>query len=98
MSKQRRIFSLGEKWRIVEEAEAAGVKTVLLKYHLSYSVLSRWKQQFLSLESADKLRQLEDKINDLNAENSRLRNLLASYLLDKGKGKPFAGKGDHEDL
>lgn len=85
---------MGDKWRIVEEAETSGVKAILLKYQLSYSVLARWKQQFQSLESADRLRKLEEQVKDLTAENSGLRSLLAGYLLDKGKNKPFPGKGD----
>lgn len=87
---------MGEKWRIVEEAEASSVKAVLLKYHLSNSVLARWKQQFLSLESEDKMRQLEERVKDLTAENLGLRNLLADYLLDKGKNKSLPGKEEHE--
>ncbi len=84
MSKLRRSFKLEEKLRILREAEQQGVKAVLNRYQLSYSVLFRWREKFavlnqLAINQLDNPAQQELRV--LLEENARLKKIIAEQAL-----------------
>ncbi|MES1226844.1 MAG: transposase [Bacteroidota bacterium] len=82
MADQRRKFSNVEKQFILTQANKQGVSKVLREYKLSYSVYTRWKQQFLTSESENKNDLLQSRVEELRKENIRLKNIIANLVVD----------------
>jgi putative transposase len=79
----RRTFTIREKLQILKQAGESGIIRVLKDHKLSYSVYSRWKQQFES----DQLMRFEDiqqalkEKEQLEIENARLKKIVAEQAL-----------------
>ncbi|MES1219607.1 MAG: transposase [Bacteroidota bacterium] len=82
MADQRRKFSIAEKQHILTRANELGVSKVLREYRLSYSVYTRWRQQFLNAESENKNGVLQSKVEELRKENIRLKSIIANLVVD----------------
>lgn len=79
----RRKFSEEEKLAILEEASLRGISIVLREHKLSYSVFSRWKEQFQSddkNEQKSKYKILQE-LKNLTTENERLKKIIANQAL-----------------
>ena len=82
MSAIRRKFTDDEKLDILQEARQSGITEVLRKHHLSYSVFTRWKQQFMEkgkLPGSSNISNTEIKL--LQEENLRLKKIIADQAL-----------------
>ncbi|MFT3823708.1 MAG: transposase [Chitinophagaceae bacterium] len=82
MATQRRKFTDEEKRTILRKAGEKGVSAVLHEYHLSYSVLARWKKQLLGDSSTAQHNQARQEIKHLSDENMRLKKIIAEQALE----------------
>lgn len=76
---------------IVARAQQLGVAIVLQEYHLSYSVYARWKLQVMARRSASNSDALLRRVQDLEQENIRLKEIVTTLLLQqdvKRAGEP----------
>lgn len=82
-SAQRRKFSEDEKRVILEEANLRGISVVLREHRLSYSVFSRWKEQFQSNnKNTEKSKyKILQELKNLAMENERLKKIIANQAL-----------------
>lgn len=85
MTKTRRKFSPEEKHSILREAEQQGHLETCRKYNLSSSVLTYWKNNFLT-KGKDGLkgnyRRSDPEMKALIEENERLKKIVAKQLLE----------------
>src|SRR3954469_13706684 len=82
MSAIRRNFTDEEKLDILHQANQSGITEILRKYHLSYSVFTRWKQKFMEkgiLPNSSYVSNTEMKL--LLEENTRLKKIIADQAL-----------------
>jgi transposase-like protein len=84
MSKQKRKFSPEERLSILEECEREGQAATCRKYHLSPSLVQRWKQKYLKegingLKPAYK--RVDPAVRALEEENERLKKIIAKQAL-----------------
>jgi putative transposase len=79
MANQRRKFSDEEKLNVLREAGQQGVNNVLCHYNLSYSVFSRWKQDFMKKGISPIGENAEHRL--LGEENARLKRIIANQAL-----------------
>lgn len=85
--KQKR-YSEEQIIRILKEHEAgAKVQDLVRKYGFSEQSFYRWKSKFGGMEVSDAKR-----LKDLEAENARLKKLLAEAELDKAMLRDVLGK------
>jgi putative transposase len=79
----RRTFTIQEKLQILKQAGESGIIRVLKSHKLSYSVYSRWKQQFESnqLMHFEDIQQAIKEKEQLEIENARLRKIVAEQAL-----------------
>jgi putative transposase len=79
----RRKFSQDEKYAILEEANLRGITVVLREHKLSYSVFSRWKEQFRSDDKNDQKSRYKilQEMKNLVTENERLKKIIANQAL-----------------
>jgi putative transposase len=85
MSALRRKFPLEQKLQIVQEAAAYGVVKALRKYQLSYSVLSRWRQQLagmMQVTANTDTSYAKKELDALQLENTRLKKIIANQALE----------------
>ena len=79
----RRTFTIQEKLEILKEAGQSGIIRVLKSHKLSYSVYSRWKQQFDSsqfMHIVDVQQAIREK-EQLEIENALLKKIVAEQAL-----------------
>ncbi len=82
MSTIRRKFTDEEKLEILQEAQQAGIIKVLRKHKLSYSVFSRWKQQFIEKDILPgAVQAINTEMRLLKEENTRLKRIIADQAL-----------------
>lgn len=85
MKKTYRKFSPEERLSIIQESQREGSLEVCRKYHISPSLLSKWKQRYLSKGVAG-LRPLYHRIDPvvraLEEENERLKRIMAKQALE----------------
>jgi putative transposase len=82
MSAIRRKFTDEEKLDILHQAQLSGITEILRKHHLSYSVFTRWKQQFIDkgiLSGGSQVVNTEMRL--LQEENTRLKRIIADQAL-----------------
>jgi putative transposase len=82
LSAIRRTFTEEEKLEILQQARQAGIIKILRKHNLSYSVFSRWKQQFTERDiSPDRIQAMGTEMKLLKEENTRLKKIIADQAL-----------------
>ena len=79
MATQRRKFSDEEKLNVLQQAEKMGTSNVLRRYNISYSVYSRWKQNFMEKGINQSGTKTENRL--LLEENTRLKKIIADMAL-----------------
>ena len=85
MSKSRRKFTAEERLSILKEAEREGAAVTCRKYHLSPSLLMRWKNKYLS-KGVEGLKRsyhrVDPEVRRLEEENERLKRVVAKQALE----------------
>lgn len=84
MKTTRRRFTPDERLSILQESQREGTTKTSRKYHLSPSLLARWKSRYLSkgvsgLQNAYK--KIDPQVRDLEIENERLKKIIAKQAL-----------------
>lgn len=83
--KTRRKFTPEEKYSILQEAEREGTTETARKYNLAHSVLSYWKNKYLS-RGKDGLKasykKIDPELRALEEENARLKRIIANQALE----------------
>ncbi|WP_163362785.1 transposase, partial [Klebsiella aerogenes] len=70
---------------ILQEAERDGAVEVSRKYSLSQSLLSKWKQRYLSQGAAGlqpQYKRVDPEVRALEEENERLKRIIARQALE----------------
>jgi transposase-like protein len=85
MTKTRRQFTPEEKYSILQEAERDGYAETSRKYNMAHSVLSYWKNKYLTkgkegLKAGYK--RIDPQVRDLEEENHRLKRIIAKQALE----------------
>ena len=79
MSRQRRKFSVEQKFQILSAADQQGITQTLRRHNLSHSVFLRWKQQF-NTGGAGSLKpqynKVDPQVKELTEENARLKKII----------------------
>jgi putative transposase len=86
IASSRRTFTDDQKLQILHQADESGVTAVLREHRLSYSVFARWKQKFLqpgrtNKEAMREVNRTRSELKHLNAENLRLKKIIADQAL-----------------
>ena len=85
MVKEKRQFTPEEKHSILVEAEREGFTETCRKYSLATSVLSYWKKKYLAKGKSGLVasyRRIDPKVKELEAENERLKKIVAKQALE----------------
>jgi transposase-like protein len=85
MSRQRRVFSVDQKLKIIEEADQEGVTQTLRKHNLSHSVFLRWKKQFNTGGASllkPQYKRIDPEMKALMEENARLKKIIGNQALE----------------
>lgn len=97
MTKQRRVFTPEEKISILQEAEREGLTETCRKYNLAHSVVSYWKKKYLAKGKsglAGDYRRIDPKVKELEAENEKLRRIIAKQALEMEVKDEIIKKGN----
>lgn len=85
MKRTHRKFTPEERLSILQEAEREGAIETCRKYNLSPSLLSKWKQRYLS-RGVDglkpKYKRIDPQVRLLEEENERLKKIIARQALE----------------
>lgn len=84
-SRSNRKFSPEERLSILQESEREGNTETCRKYNLSPSLLSKWKQRYLSkgVEGLKPMyRRVDPAVRELEEENARLKKIVAKQALE----------------
>ncbi|BDX37797.1 transposase [Tenuifilaceae bacterium CYCD] len=85
MKRTHRKFTPEERLSILQEAEREGAIETCRKYSLSPSLLSKWKQRYLS-RGVDglkpKYKRIDPQVRLLEEENERLKKIIARQALE----------------
>ena len=85
MPAHRRNFTDEQKLEILRQVDEIGVTAVLRNHSLSYSVLSRWKKQFMK-DDVKRDMHLQNKtkseLKQFLEENMRLKKIIAEQALE----------------
>lgn len=85
MKKTRRNWSTEEKLQIIQEADQIGLTETFRKYNLSAALYHRWKRDFNEQGVAGiqvKYRTVDPELKALQAENERLKRIVANQALE----------------
>ncbi|MCC6287450.1 MAG: transposase [Chitinophagaceae bacterium] len=85
MTKMRRQFTPQEKYSILQAAEREGIAETARKYNLSYTVLSRWNQEYPTKgknELKVGYKKAHSQLRTLEKENERLKKIIANQALE----------------
>jgi transposase-like protein len=85
MSKTRRKFSPEDRLSIVQESQREGLSQTSRKYHLSPSLLTRWRGKYLEsgvFGLKDAYYRVDPEVRKLEEENARLRKIIADQALE----------------
>lgn len=85
MSKIRRNFTPEDRYSIVQEALRDGHAETCRKYHLSPSLLRKWRQRYLIKGQAglkDAYPRIDPQLRVLEEENERLKRIVAKQALE----------------
>ena len=85
MSKVNRKFSSEDRLSILQESERNGSVETSRKYNLSPSLLSKWKQRYLSNGVAglrSQYKRIDPQLKVLEEENERLKRIVARQALE----------------
>jgi len=85
MTKTRRSFTPEERLSLIREAEREGFTETCRKYNLSPTLLSRWKQKYLTKGSEGlkpAYRRVDPELRALEEENERLKKIIARQALE----------------
>lgn len=85
MKKTRRNWSTEEKLQILQEADQIGLTETFRKYNLSAALYHRWKRDFNEQGVAGiqvKYRTVDPELKALQAENERLKRIVANQALE----------------
>jgi putative transposase len=85
MTKTRRSFTPEERLSLIREAEREGFTETCRKYNLSPTLLSRWKQKYLTKGSEGlkpTYRKVDPELRALEEENERLKKIIARQALE----------------
>ena len=80
MSRVNRKFSPEERLSILQEAEREGTVETSRKYNLSPSLLSKWKERYLTNGASELKPQytiVNPQVRVLEVENERLKRIIA---------------------
>ena len=85
MTRTKRSFTPEERLGLLQEAEREGYMETCRKYNLSPTLLSKWKQRYLS-KGAEGLkpayRRVDPEVRALEQENERLKRIIAKQALE----------------
>ncbi|TAH27447.1 MAG: transposase [Cytophagales bacterium] len=85
MSRVNRKFSPEERLSILQEAEREGTVETSRKYNLSPSLLSKWKERYLTKGAAGlkpQYNRVDPQVRALEEENERLKRIIARQALE----------------
>ncbi|TAG90816.1 MAG: transposase [Bacteroidetes bacterium] len=85
MSRVNRKFSPEERLSILQEAEREGTVETSRKYNLSPSLLSKWKERYLTKGAAGlkpQYHRVDPQVRALEEENERLKRIIARQALE----------------
>ena len=85
MSRVNRKFSPEERLSILQEAEREGTVETSRKYNLSPSLLSKWKERYLTKGAAGlkpQYKRVDPELRALEEENERLKRIIARQALE----------------
>lgn len=85
MSRVHRKFSPEERLSILQEAEREGTVQTSRKYNLSPSLLSKWKERYLTKGVAGlkpQYHRVDPQIKSLEEENERLKRIISRQALE----------------
>jgi transposase-like protein len=84
MNRTKRKFSPEERLAILQEAEREGNAETCRKYNLSPSLVTKWKQRYLSKGVAGlrpAYKRIDPEVKRLENENERLKKIVAKQAL-----------------
>jgi putative transposase len=85
MTRTKRSFTPEERLSLLQEAEREGFMETCRKHNLSPTLLSKWKQRYLT-KGTDGLkpayRRVDPEIRALQDENEKLRRIIANQALE----------------
>ena len=85
MSRVNRKFSPEERLSILQEAEREGTVETSRKYNISPSLLSKWKERYVSKGAAGlkpQYHRVDPQVSALEEENERLKRIIARQALE----------------
>lgn len=85
MKKTNRKFTAEERLLILQEAQREGSVEISRKYNLSPSLLSKWKQRYLSngIEGLKpQYKRIDPQVRALEEENERLKRIIAKQAIE----------------
>jgi transposase-like protein len=85
MSRVNRKFSPEERLSILQEAEREGTVETSRKYNISPSLLSKWKERYVSKGAAGlkpQYHRVDPQVRALEEENERLKRIIARQALE----------------
>src|SRR3954468_21114911 len=85
MSKIRRSFTPEDRYSIVQEAIRDGHAETCRKYHLSPSLLRKWRLKYLSKGKEglkNSYKRVDPQLRVLEEENERLKRIVAKQALE----------------
>jgi transposase-like protein len=85
MSRVNRKFSPEERLSILQEAEREGTVETSRKYNISPSLLSKWKERYISKGAAGlnpQYHRVDPQVRALEEENERLKRIIARQALE----------------
>lgn len=85
MKRSHRKFTPEERLSILQEAQRDGSVEVCRKYNIAPSLLSKWKQRYLSngIEGLKpQYKKIDPQVRMLEEENERLKRIIANQALE----------------